>query len=44
VGIKEIILPHGCSSDFKKLPEHIKAGIEFHFVKKYKEVYKIVFG
>ena len=44
VGIKEIILPHGCSSDFKKLPEHIKEGIEFHFVKKYKEVYKIVFG
>jgi ATP-dependent Lon protease len=44
VGIKEIILPHGCTSDFKKLPEHIKEGIEFHFVKKYKEVYKIVFG
>nr|WP_321403718.1 endopeptidase La [uncultured Desulfobacter sp.] len=44
VGIKEIILPYGCSSDFKKLPEHIKEGIEFHFVKKYKEVYKIVFG
>jgi ATP-dependent Lon protease len=44
VGIKEIILPHGCSSEFKKLPEHVKEGIEFHFVKKYKEVYKIVFG
>ncbi|EIM64509.1 endopeptidase La [Desulfobacter postgatei] len=44
VGIKEIILPQGCFSDFKKLPEHIKESIEFHFVKKYKEVYKIVFG
>ncbi|WP_320041176.1 endopeptidase La [uncultured Desulfobacter sp.] len=44
VGIKEIILPYGCTSDFKKLPEYIKEGIEFHFVKKYKEVYKIVFG
>jgi ATP-dependent Lon protease len=44
VGIKEIILPQGCFSDFKKLPEHIKEEIEFHFVKKYKEVYKIVFG
>jgi ATP-dependent Lon protease len=43
VGIKEIILPQGCVSDFKKLPEHIKEGIEFHFVKKYREVYKIVF-
>jgi len=36
-------LPIGIS-DFKKLPEHIKEGIEFHFVKKYKEIYKIVFG
>ncbi|WP_321413212.1 endopeptidase La [uncultured Desulfobacter sp.] len=44
VGIKEIILPYGCTSDFKKLPEYIKESIEFHFVKKYKEVYKIVFG
>jgi len=43
VDIKEIILPHGCISDFKKLPEHIKEGIVFHFVKKYREVYKIVF-
>ncbi|WP_321492026.1 endopeptidase La [uncultured Desulfobacter sp.] len=44
VGIKEIILPQGCLSEFKNLPEHIKEGIEFHFAKKYKEVYKIVFG
>ena len=44
VGIKEIILPSGVESEFKTLPDHIKEGIEFHFVKKYKEVYKIVFG
>ena len=43
-GINEIILPDGCSSEFKKLPKHIKAGISFHFAKTYKEVYKIVFG
>jgi ATP-dependent Lon protease len=43
-GIKEIILPDGCSSEFKKLPDHIKEGIQFHFAKKYKDVYKIVFG
>ncbi|WDP92787.1 MAG: endopeptidase La [Desulfobacter sp.] len=43
VGIKEIILPDGCSSDHKKLPEHIKEGILFHFVKTYKDVYKIIF-
>ncbi len=43
-GINEIILPDGCSSEFKKLPDHIKEGIKFHFAKKYKDVYKIVFG
>ncbi|MCG8643585.1 MAG: endopeptidase La [Desulfobacterales bacterium] len=43
-GIREIILPQGCMPDFKKLPEHIKEGIEFHFATKYKDVYKVVFG
>lgn len=42
-GVKEIILPHGCMPEFKKLPEHIKEGITFHFAKKYKDVFKIVF-
>ncbi len=42
-GVNEIILPEGCSSEFKKLPEHIKEGISFHFAKTYKEVYKIIF-
>ncbi|MBT3487770.1 MAG: endopeptidase La [Desulfobacula sp.] len=41
--IREIILPDGCIPDFKKLPEHIKEGITFHFAKKYKDVFKIVF-
>lgn len=43
-GIKEIILPDGCIPDFKKLPEHIREGITFHFAKKYKDVFKIVFN
>ena len=43
-GIKEIILPEGCIPDFKKLPEHIREGITFHFAKKYKDVFKIVFN
>ena len=43
IGINEIILPHGCISEFKKLPDHIKEGIHFHFAKKYKDVYEIVF-
>lgn len=42
-GINEIILPEGCMSTFKKLPDHIKEGITFHFAKKYKDVYGIVF-
>ncbi|MCP3874052.1 MAG: endopeptidase La [Desulfobacteraceae bacterium] len=42
-GIREIILPQGCTPDFKKLPEHIKEGITFHFAKKYKDVYKVAF-
>jgi len=42
-GLNEIILPEDCMSDFKKLPEHIKEGIKFHFAKKYKDVFGIVF-
>ncbi len=42
-GIKEIILPEGCMPSFKKLPDHIKEGIVFHFAKKYKDVYKVAF-
>ncbi len=42
-GINEIILPDGCSSEFEKLPDHIKEGINFHFVNRYKEVHGIVF-
>lgn len=44
IGIKEIILPEGCRPDFKKLPDHIKEGITFHFAKKYKDVFNIVFN
>ncbi|MCP4023814.1 MAG: endopeptidase La, partial [Desulfobacteraceae bacterium] len=43
-GIKTIILPEGCTSDFKKLPEHIKEGIKFHFARKFREIVKIVFN
>ncbi|WP_300461882.1 endopeptidase La [Desulfobacula sp.] len=43
-GIQEIILPDGCIPEFKMLPDHIKEGITFHFAKKYKDVFKIVFN
>ncbi len=42
-GVNEIILPEGCMPDFKKLPEHIKEGITFHFAKAYKDVFEVVF-
>jgi ATP-dependent Lon protease len=42
-GINEIILPEGNIPDIKKLPEHIKKGIAFHFASKYKDVFEIVF-
>ncbi|MEE4362602.1 MAG: endopeptidase La [Desulfotignum sp.] len=42
-GINEIILPEGCISEFEKLPDHIKEGIDFSFVKHYREVFKQVF-
>lgn len=43
IGIKEILLPDGVSAEFIELPEHIKEGIKFHFVKKYTDVFKVVF-
>jgi ATP-dependent Lon protease len=43
-GIQEILLPDGCMPEFKMLPDHIKEGITFHFAKKYKDVFKIVFN
>jgi ATP-dependent Lon protease len=42
-GINEIILPDGCRSEFEKLPDHIKEGIDFSFVKIYREVFRQVF-
>ncbi|HKK00212.1 MAG TPA: endopeptidase La [Desulfotignum sp.] len=41
--INEIILPEGCISEFEKLPDHIKEGIDFSFVTNYTEVFRQVF-
>jgi ATP-dependent Lon protease len=41
--INEIILPEGCISEFEKLPDHIKEGIDFSFVTHYKEIFRQVF-
>ncbi len=42
-GVREVILPEGCISDFKKLPEHIKEDMTFHFAENYNDVFKIIY-
>jgi ATP-dependent Lon protease len=42
--ITEIILPEAVRKDFVELPKFIKDGLKIHFVKHYREVFKIVFG
>lgn len=44
VGIHELILPVSCQADFERLPDYIKAGLEVHYVKHFKDVVRIVFG
>lgn len=41
--VKQIILPHDNMEDFNLLPEHIKNGIQPHFVKTFTDVKKICF-
>uniref|UniRef100_A0A0A9X8U9 Lon protease homolog, mitochondrial n=1 Tax=Lygus hesperus TaxID=30085 RepID=A0A0A9X8U9_LYGHE len=42
-GVNCIILPDENRKDFDDLPKYITEGLEVHFVKNYKDVYKIVF-
>ena len=44
VGIRELILPSSCEADFERLPDYVKAGLQVHYVKQFKDVVKIVFG
>ncbi|MEG3638384.1 endopeptidase La [Magnetococcus sp. PR-3] len=44
VGIRELIIPEACRKDYEEVPDHIREGFTVHFVKKYTEVAKIVFG
>ncbi|ABK43059.1 ATP dependent PIM1 peptidase, Serine peptidase, MEROPS family S16 [Magnetococcus marinus MC-1] len=44
VGIRELIIPEACRKDYDEVPEHIREGFTVHFVKKYAEVAKLVFG
>ncbi|HKJ10034.1 MAG TPA: endopeptidase La [Gammaproteobacteria bacterium] len=42
--IGELILPAANKRDFDELPEHVREGLDVHFVSRYSEVAKLVFG
>ena len=41
VGIQRLIFPEDNRADWEELPEHIKAGIEVHFVDYFADVLKL---
>ena len=43
MGIRELILPASNQPDFVRLPDYVKEGLEAHFVRRYREVVKLVF-
>ena len=44
VGIRELILPEACRKDYEEVPEYVREGFTVHFVKKYSDVARLVFG
>ena len=42
--IYNIICPQSNKSDVEEMKDYIKEGMTFHFVKKYQEIYDIVFA
>ncbi len=43
VKVMELILPAANQPDFERLPDYVKAGLEVHFVKHYRDVARLVF-
>jgi ATP-dependent Lon protease len=43
-GLKVLIFPEGNRKDFDELADYLKEGLEVHFAKEYKDVYKVAFG
>lgn len=44
VGIRELILPEACRKSYEEVPDHIREGFTVHFVQKYPQVARLVFG
>jgi hypothetical protein len=42
--LKALIFPEGNRNDFDELPANLKEGLEVHFAKEHKDVYKVAFG
>ena len=42
-GLKALIFPEWNRKDFDELPDYLKEGLEVHFAKEYKDVYKVAF-
>jgi len=43
-GIKILIFPHDNEKDFRELPDYLCEGLEVHFARDYRDVYKVAFG
>jgi ATP-dependent Lon protease len=43
-GLKILIFPEGNRRDFNELPDYLKEGLEVHFAREYKDVYKVALG
>ncbi|MDX9719943.1 MAG: endopeptidase La [Myxococcota bacterium] len=43
-GARHVILPARNRKDLVEVPEHVKAGLEFHFAEHYREVFELLFG
>jgi ATP-dependent Lon protease len=43
-GLKVLVFPEANRKDFEELPAYLREGLEAHFAKEYREVYKVAFG
>jgi ATP-dependent Lon protease len=42
-GLKVLVFPEGNRQDFAELPDYLKEGLEVHFAREYRDVYRVAF-
>jgi len=42
--VKRLFFPEGNRKDWEELPDHVREGLEAHFVKDYRQIYDVIFG